>query len=67
MPRISRIYTKEGIFHILTRGNNRQAVFHDNKDYQAYLNLLRRYKQEHSFVKRGRFYFIDKSIGHSPW
>jgi len=27
MPRAARLYTEEGIFHILTRVNNRQMVF----------------------------------------
>ncbi|PIR65789.1 MAG: transposase [Candidatus Omnitrophica bacterium CG12_big_fil_rev_8_21_14_0_65_43_15] len=49
MPRISRIFTKEGVFHILSRGNNRQKVFRDIDDYTAYLNLLKKYKQEHRF------------------
>ena len=49
MPRISRIYTEEGVFHILTRGNNRQTAFHDEKDYNSYLSLLKKYKQQHKF------------------
>lgn len=46
MPRIFRILPEEGCLHILTRGNNRQTVFHDDEDYNAYLGFLRRYKQE---------------------
>lgn len=46
MPRIFRILPEEGVLHILTRGNNRQAVFHDDKDYNTYLNFIPRYKAE---------------------
>ena len=49
MPRIFRILPETGIFHILTRGNNRQAVFQDNNDYQKYLKLVGQYKKEHHF------------------
>ena len=49
MPRIFRILPEEGMLHILTRGNNRQAVFHDDADYQCYLHFLKSYKEEHKF------------------
>ena len=49
MPRAARIYTEEGIFHILTRGNNKQRVFHDEADFQAYKTLLKKLKEEHQF------------------
>lgn len=49
MPRIFRILPQEGVFHVLTRGNNRQVVFLDGKDYQQYLDLLKKYKEEHKF------------------
>jgi len=50
MPRIFRILPEQGIFHILTRGNNRQAVFLDKEDYAIYFNILKRYKEEHEFL-----------------
>ncbi len=36
LPRISRIYTEEGIFHVLTMGNNKQYVFKDEEDFAVY-------------------------------
>ncbi len=36
MPRTARIAPKENVYHILTRGNNRQDVFKDGKGYQKY-------------------------------
>jgi putative transposase len=33
----------------MTRGNNRHTVFKSNKDYLYFLELIKRYKQEHPF------------------
>ena len=52
MPRTARIAPKEYIYHILTRGNNRQDVFKDEKDYRKYIEILQRYKERYKF----RFY-----------
>lgn len=49
MPRIARIAPRGHIFHILTRGNNRQDVFRDEIDYQKYLEILERYKEKYQF------------------
>jgi len=42
MPRIFRILPEQGISHILTRGNNRQAVFLDKQDYAIYLTHIKK-------------------------
>ena len=44
MPRTARVIPEVGLFHILTRGNNRQIVFHDDEDFKAYIELLKKYK-----------------------
>jgi putative transposase len=49
MPRIARISPKECVYHILTRGNNRQDVFKDEKDYEKYKEILQRYKDKFRF------------------
>jgi putative transposase len=49
MPRIARIAPKGQIFHILTRGNNRQDIFKDELDYRKYLEILEQYKEKHHF------------------
>ena len=49
MPRTARIYTEEGVFHILTKGNNKQSIFKDNQDFQAYKEILKRLKAEQPF------------------
>ncbi len=50
MPRIKRIYLEEGIFHILTRGNNKQWVFKDESDFKYYLDILKQLKKEQPFL-----------------
>lgn len=40
MPRKPRLEIEGGLYHVLTRGNNRQRIFGDNNDYQKMLRLL---------------------------
>jgi putative transposase len=49
MPRIARIAPHDHIFHILSRGNNREDVFRDDLDYQKYLEILESYKEKYKF------------------
>ncbi len=42
MPRTARVAPKEHIYHIQTRGNNRQDVFNDKEDNKRYLDILLR-------------------------
>lgn len=48
MPRTSRsrTLTPQTTYHVLARGNNRQTVFHEPTDYEAYLRLLRKLLNE---------------------
>jgi putative transposase len=49
MPRTARIAPDEHVYHILTRGNNRQNVFKDEEDWRKYLEILQRYKEKYRF------------------
>ena len=49
MPRPLRINAPNVFFHILNRGNNRQTVFRDEKDFIYFLQLVKRYKKELRF------------------
>ena len=49
MPRTSRIAPGEQVYHILTRGNNRQDVFKDEGDFRKYVEILRKYKDKYEF------------------
>ncbi len=46
MPRIARIVGAGYPHHIVQRGNNRESVFLDLKDYQKYLSFLAKYSEE---------------------
>jgi len=46
---MARTAPRDHIFHILTRGNNRQDVFRDETDYHKYLEILNRYKEKYQF------------------
>jgi REP element-mobilizing transposase RayT len=49
MPRIARVAPKGLVYHILTRGNNRQDIFKEERDYKKYLEILQRYKERYEF------------------
>jgi len=49
MPRAARIAPKESVFHVLTRGNNRQDVFKDGGDHRRYIEILQKYKERYDF------------------
>ena len=40
MPRTSRAIVADHCYHLINRGNNRLARFHDNADYAAFLWLI---------------------------
>ena len=49
MPRTARVASSEYVYHVLTRGNNRQDVFEDEEDFRKYLDLLLGYKEKYQF------------------
>ena len=46
MARPLRIEYPGAVYHVLTRGNNRQVIFHDDQDRTAYLEKLLHYCRE---------------------
>ena len=46
MARPLRIQYPGAVYHVLTRGNNRQVIFHDDQDRTAYLEKLFHYCRE---------------------
>lgn len=46
MPRTARTRSNSGIYHVVTRGVNKQDIFLDDEDMLLYLNCLRRLKDE---------------------
>lgn len=49
MPRQARIAVAAQVYHVVSRGNNRERIFWDDDDYAAYLDLFRRYKERDGF------------------
>ena len=46
MARPLRIEYPSGVYHVITRGNNRQPIFRDDTDRTTYLRKLRQYRAE---------------------
>lgn len=53
MPTGPRFLLAGACYHIITRGNQRQAVFLDEKDYYVYLSSMKRYKRRYGFLLYG--------------
>ncbi|MCM8782292.1 MAG: transposase [Candidatus Omnitrophica bacterium] len=49
MARKPRIVFDFGLYHITVRGNNKQQVFYDTKDFDKYLKLITHYKDKFKF------------------
>jgi len=49
VPRKPRKLTEAGVYHVVTRGNNRQRLFRKTEDYKLYLKLFERMKEEYEF------------------
>lgn len=45
MPRVARIESSTGIYHIMMRGNNRQTIFTDEEDNIRFIETLQRYQK----------------------
>jgi hypothetical protein len=40
MPRKTRIEIEGGLYHVITRGNGRQDIFHSREDHDKFIQLL---------------------------
>ncbi len=49
MPRAARIVFSSMPYHIISRGNNRERVFQQEEDFEKYLEICRRYKDQYDF------------------
>jgi len=49
MARKPRIQFQGALYHIITRGNQRQRIFRGRTDYQKYLQILESYKDRYPF------------------
>ncbi|TAN59137.1 transposase [bacterium] len=53
MPRPPRISLSGLVYHIINRGNNRQAVFKEEEDFDTYLKTISKFKEKYSFKLYG--------------
>jgi len=49
MARKPRIHFPGALYHVITRGNRRQGVFLDEKDFKTFLAYLSNYKSRYAF------------------
>lgn len=49
MARRPRVYFPGALYHVIARGNQRQSIFLDEKDFNSYLSYLSEYKAKFSF------------------
>lgn len=49
MGRSARVFSESGIYHIMFRGSNKQAIFVDKWDYEKFLTLLAKVKEKKRF------------------
>src|SRR5213078_1532307 len=64
MARKARAEVEGGLYHVITRGNNRRRIFDAPADYEKFLSLLAVQKTRGSQPGSGlRFVRFDKSEG----
>lgn len=49
MSNLPRVLVDNACYHLIARGNQKQQVFLDKKDFKEYLNRLRYYKKKFDF------------------
>ncbi|MGI5880423.1 MAG: REP-associated tyrosine transposase [Syntrophomonadaceae bacterium] len=49
MPRLQRILSENGIYHVMMRGNEKKNLFHDQEDKQRFIDTLFAKKEETGF------------------
>lgn len=50
MPRKHRIISSSGIYHVMSRGNEKKPIFLDASDYERFGGILRKIKKEKPFT-----------------
>jgi len=53
MPTGPRILVEGACYHILIRGNQKQNIFKEDKDFQQYLKKIKKYKKKYRFKVYG--------------
>lgn len=61
MPRLHRVRSNSGIYHVMMRGVNKQTIFEDDEDRQRLLETLKRYKNTNCYDLYG-YCLMDNHI-----
>ena len=48
MPSSARVVYDNAVYHIVQRGNNKQDIFKDEKDFKRFLSIIRRYIRKYN-------------------
>lgn len=48
MPHQVRNFAESHYYHIMSRGVNKQDIFHEDKDYQNFVNLMKIYSKKYN-------------------
>jgi len=68
MPRRARYTVDNGVYHIMIRGNNRSAIFHEDDDFKYFLKLLKENKDKsdikiyHYILMNNHVHIILKAV-----
>ena len=49
MPRASRKKSSTNVYHVILRGNNKQDIFFDEKDYKKFLKEIKNTKEKYEY------------------
>jgi len=49
MPRVRRLKSETGIYHVVLRGNNKQTIFEDDEENEMFLVTLEQYKKQRGY------------------
>src|SRR3989304_10587763 len=49
MPRVARAIKGDGVFHVISRGNNKQWIFHEEEDFKKFLEIVDLHKKAKPF------------------
>jgi len=72
MPRGARIGLPAQVYHVISRGNNRDWVFRENEDFRKFLEIVCRYKERDGFklyhwvLMNNHFHFLLETPEEEP-
>ena len=49
MPRVARMKSESGVYHIILRGTNRQIIFEEDEDAIKFLETLGEFKEKSGY------------------